>query len=70
MDTKARPAETIAIGQAMREAIRTPHRAIAVNKTTSALPISGVGTPGRHHWLIAVAEKIAASPQVGTQPHQ
>ena len=43
---------------------------MAVKIVTMASAFAGTGTPGRHQALIAVADKMAVTPQVGTQPHQ
>ena len=69
-ERKARVAEAVAMGSARRVAQRTPHRFTAVKASTSPLARSGIGTPGRYHSWMAVAERIAVRPHVGTQPHQ
>ena len=49
---------------------RTPHRLTAVNASTIKQAIAGTGTAGRHQALMATADMMAVTPQVGTQPHQ
>src|SRR5689334_15372915 len=69
-DTNASAAEAVAIGIASRPAHFTPHRLTSVKAATIAQASAETGTFGRYHSWIAAAEKIAVSPQVGTQPHQ
>ena len=63
-------AETVAIGVASRTTQRTPARFTAVNNTTMKMARGVTGTPGRYQEWIAVADRMAVNPQVGTQPHQ
>src|SRR4051794_26170154 len=70
VETKANTAEALATGTATRVTQAIPQKFRAANGRTSPHARAGTGTPGRHHWLIAVAERIAVTPQVGIQPHQ
>src|SRR5437899_2541808 len=69
-DANASTAEPVAMTIANRVTHRTPTRFNAVKASTIRLASSLIGTPGRYHWWIADADRIAVSPQVGTQPHQ
>ena len=59
-----------AMGLATRTAQRRPHRLTAVKASTMAVAMSLTDAWGRYHCWIASADKMAVSPQVGTQPHQ
>ena len=67
---RARVKATRAMGLATRTAQRRPHRLTAVKTSTISVAMTLTGTWGRYHWWTASAEKMAVSPQVGTQPHQ
>ncbi len=69
-DTKASSADITAIGIASAAVQRTPHKLTAVNARTMKHAIAGTGTAGQHQALMAVADMMAVTPQVGTQPHQ
>src|SRR5690348_10413222 len=69
-ESKARMADVVAMGIARRVTQRTPHRLTAVNSSTNAVARICTGTAGRYQAWIAVAERIAVRPHVGTQPHQ
>ena len=70
IETKASPAETVAIGMLSLVTHLMPARFTAANKATRKQAIVATGTPGSAHWLMAAAENRAVSPQVGTHPHQ
>src|SRR3954463_12683828 len=57
VDTKASAAEALATGTATRVTQAMPHRFRPANATTRPQASAGTGTPGRHHWLMAVAER-------------
>jgi hypothetical protein len=66
----ARTADTAPIEIARPLTAFRPHRLITVKNATSPQAITAMGMPGKIHWWIADAERIAVSPQAGTQPHQ
>ena len=70
LEPSANKAASVAMGTATLAAHFRPHRLMPVKMTTKMTARSVVGTPGRYHWWMAPAEKIAVRPQVGTQPHQ
>ena len=69
-ETKASSADALATGTASRVTQRMPTRLSAVNASTMATASAVTGTLGKYHCWMADADKIAVSPQVGTQPHQ
>src|SRR3954467_12533798 len=69
-EIKARSPDAVAIGIASLPAHFTPHRFTAAKNRTSVHDMMVTGTAGRYHSWMAAPEKIAVSPQVGTQPHQ
>ena len=58
------------MGIASRVTQRTPQRFTTVKSATRMIASRGMGTLGKYHSAIAVADKMAVRPQVGTQPHQ
>src|SRR4051794_17027527 len=68
-ESKARPAETVAIGTAKRTTQRIPRRLTSAKPITIAIAIGVIGTCGKYQLWIADADIRAVRPQVGTQPH-
>ena len=70
LDPRAKRAANVAMGTATRAAHLRPQMLRPANISTKMTARTCVDTPGRYHWWMAPAEKIAVRPQVGTQPHQ
>src|SRR3954452_628913 len=69
-DAKASAAEADAMATAKRVTSLMPYRFSTVKASTMTVAATGIGSCGRYHEWIAVADKIAVNPHVGTQPHQ
>ena len=69
-DRKASAADPQAMTTATRVTTFIPARFSAVNVATMMTASSFTGIHGRYHWCRAEADRMAVSPQVGTQPHQ
>jgi hypothetical protein len=69
-EARASRADRHAIGRAMRVAARTETRFTTQKASTMVTASAGTGAQGRYHSCRAEADRMAVSPQVGTQPHQ